>query len=429
MIELHNHLYGSLSVEMVYEMGKNNPNPRWNIFLELHEKLFGEKLFPETFFEIFDSPKKLESLYYFTKSGSFEEFQSKFNLIIALSKFDPDEIQEVSYQVACKHFSEGILHSEYRLMYSPFASKEDYYSKTLAACKGLQRAEKNHKGYNARLIISLHRDQNFKQAYLWLKSLMQENEIVKNYLVGIDFCYIEEGFPPKDKSIFFKQVLEDNQKTPEYALAILYHVAESFNDKTPDSAVRWVIESSEYGAHRLGHCIALGVEPSIYLGQVRKESVEERRDHLSFLISRYEEISCFGKIPKLKKLQEELAQLKNKSGWIEIIYQTPEVETLYAIQEYGIKRLKEKGTIVESCPTSNLLIGRLSRLEYLPVKRFFNSGLKLTISTDDPGILNTNLKKEYEICKQLELSNIDLETIQTNSLTYKSEILVNRISK
>jgi adenosine deaminase len=58
---------------------------------------------------------------------------------------------------------------------------------------------------------------------------------------------------------------------PDHALAGLYHVGESFTDKTIESAIRWVHEAAEAGAHRLGHAIALGVEPHSYGPHTRHE--------------------------------------------------------------------------------------------------------------------------------------------------------------
>ena len=57
-------------------------------------------------------------------------------------------------------------------------------------------------------------------------------------LTGIDFCFLEEGFPPKDKAELFRAVQTFNDEHPERALAILYHVGESFADKSLESAVR-----------------------------------------------------------------------------------------------------------------------------------------------------------------------------------------------
>ena len=48
--DLHNHLYGSISAETLYEIGKRNPNPRWNLFTDLHKKIYGKEIRTESFF-------------------------------------------------------------------------------------------------------------------------------------------------------------------------------------------------------------------------------------------------------------------------------------------------------------------------------------------------------------------------------------------
>ena len=101
-------------------------------------------------------------------------------------------------------------------------------------------------------------------------------------LTGIDFCYLEEGPLPKNQESFFNDVKDFNRKHPERALAILYHVGENFDDKSLDSAIRWVHEAPELGAHRLGHAIALGVNPDKYGVHRRHETVSERTDQLKY---------------------------------------------------------------------------------------------------------------------------------------------------
>lgn len=419
MIDLHCHLYGSLTAEMLYEMGKNNPKPRWAIFTNLYEELYHKKFDINNFFQKYDSPEKLGELYYFKKRAPFLEFQCKFNLIIALSKFDPQEIEHYSYLIALKHFQKGIEYIEYRIMYSPNATKEDYIQKTIAACKGFKQAETTVPKGEARLVVSLHRQGNFEEAYSWLKQLMKENELVKKYLVGIDFCAVEEGNPPKLKKNFFKKVLEDNQAEKETALAILYHVGESFRDKTPDSAVRWILESAEYGAYRLGHCIALGIDPETYAHKTIAESSEERLDHINYILENYDTLREYRYNVELKDLLKEKESLKPNQT-VQIFYTDKEIQNLYALQEFGMDFLKKKNSIIEVCPTSNLLIGMIEDKNKLTIKRFLKKNLNLTIGTDDPGIFQTNLQNEYRICEEIGIPKEKLIQIQKQSFNYKS---------
>ena len=47
--------------------------------------------------------------------------------------------------------------------------------------------------------------------------------------------------------------------------------------------MRWVHESAELGAHRLGHAIALGVDPDAYGVHRRRETVSERLDQIAYV--------------------------------------------------------------------------------------------------------------------------------------------------
>ena len=85
-----------------------------------------------------------------------------------------------------------------------------------------------------------------------------------------------------DKEQFFQAVHEFNDHNPQRALVVLCHVGESFTDKSLESAVRWVHEASDLGAHRLGHAIALGIDPGSLETSTRPESVADRRDQLRY---------------------------------------------------------------------------------------------------------------------------------------------------
>lgn len=67
--------------------------------------------------------------------------------------------------------------------------------------------------------------------------------------------------------------------------------------------------------------------------------------------------------------------------------------------------LAEHGVNLELCPTSNIRTGALARqlgktsadIEEHPLKMFFDRGIKVTISTDDPAMFETTLLDEYAV--------------------------------
>lgn len=432
--DLHNHLYGCLPAETLFRLGKNNPNPRWEIFLDSYEKSYGEKIRPESFFADYKDPKKFASLYHFQHKAPFLHFQAKFNLIIALVQFSEKEISEVSHDVTLDHARSKVSFAEYRLMFPKLETKESIYSKLMAAAEGLRLGEESSKkeGFQiqTKLNISLHRDFDFERHYDWLKNWIEKDKFLRSAIVGIDFCHIEEGFPPKTKKDFFQTILKDNKAEPDTAIAILYHVGESFRDKTPKSAVRWILEAGIYGAHRLGHALALGISPDHFLGEERTELVSEAMEQVEWELENYEKIIQFGPFAPKESLEEKHKQLlgRNRKETILIPFDESEARYLKTFQEYAMDILVSKQTVIECCPSSNHYIGMLESWKDHPISRFIEHGLRVTIGSDDPGLFGTTMEQEYQRASMAGLSDQHLEDIKQKSFFYTSEKLSGRES-
>jgi adenosine deaminase len=87
--------------------------------------------------------------------------------------------------------------------------------------------------------------------------------------------------------------------------------------------------------------------------------------------------------------------------------------------------LAERGIPFEVCPTSNLRTGALDRqlgrkgagLEAHPLKTFFDRGLCVTLSTDDPAMFGTDLLGEYAVAAALGFSPAEMERLAANSFS------------
>jgi aminodeoxyfutalosine deaminase len=55
---------------------------------------------------------------------------------------------------------------------------------------------------------------------------------------------------------------------------------------------------------------------------------------------------------------------------------------------------------LDVCITSNMRTGACKELQEHPVRKFFDEGLMITLSTDDPAMFQTSLNKEFEIAQQ-----------------------------
>jgi len=63
----------------------------------------------------------------------------------------------------------------------------------------------------------------------------------------------------------------------------------------------------------------------------------------------------------------------------------------------AVELIKERGITLEVNPWSNYLTNSVRTIEEHPLKKLFDLGVKVTINSDDPEVLETNLNNEYHI--------------------------------
>ena len=92
-------------------------------------------------------------------------------------------------------------------------------------------------------------------------------------------------------------------------------------------------------------------------------------------------------------------------------------ESIRLAVEYGAKRighgvrafedpevielLREKGVVLELCPTSNRMTRAVTDMSKYPLRRFMEAGIKVTLNTDDPAIEGTTLADEYRYMEEI----------------------------
>lgn len=67
----------------------------------------------------------------------------------------------------------------------------------------------------------------------------------------------------------------------------------------------------------------------------------------------------------------------------------------------AMEEVKRKGIPLELCPTSNWLTNAIPSKEAHPFRKLMEFGVPVTINTDDPGVFDTNMVKEYELLHTL----------------------------
>lgn len=103
----------------------------------------------------------------------------------------------------------------------------------------------------------------------------------------------------------------------------------------------------------------------------------------------------------VKEIGNEVTQFK-----IHNRYSEEWVECVDAIREHLLSKVERKHISIECNPTSNIKIGEVREYEEHPIVKFFNHGLKtsypshnvsVSINTDDKGLMNTSLEREYSM--------------------------------
>jgi adenosine deaminase len=98
--------------------------------------------------------------------------------------------------------------------------------------------------------------------------------------------------------------------------------------------------------------------------------------------------------------------------------------TRAAEDERLLDYLAETRIPLEVCPLSNVRTGVVRSVDKHPVKDFFDRGLAVTISTDDPGMFGNSLAQEYEVLvdrlnfSREQIRSLIVEGIQASWLSH-----------
>lgn len=96
---------------------------------------------------------------------------------------------------------------------------------------------------------------------------------------------------------------------------------------------------------------------------------------------------------------------------------------IHAIQDRNVvELLKERGVTLEVNPWSNYLTSAVQTIEEHPLKNLFDLGVKVTINSDDPEVLETNLNNEYRIAHEILGMSID-EIATCNRYAYEASFI------
>jgi adenosine deaminase len=82
-----------------------------------------------------------------------------------------------------------------------------------------------------------------------------------------------------------------------------------------------------------------------------------------------------------------------------------------------MQRLADHRIRLNVCPTSNLLLGRVSRLEDHPIRKLFDAGVRVTVNSDDALVFGNGVSEEFlALYNARVFSAAELELIRQNGL-------------
>ena len=86
--------------------------------------------------------------------------------------------------------------------------------------------------------------------------------------------------------------------------------------------------------------------------------------------------------------------------------------------------LAERGTVLEICPTSNLLTGALPDADAVRAtfRAFLEAGVRVTVSTDGPEMMRTHLRDEFAFLCEIDALSED-EARAANALAHASSFV------
>lgn len=420
--EVHLHLYGCVSAEDLWDLGKDrhkDVSERMEWYASEFEKVFLRRPNWQAYWGSSDGLALLRKDFLFVEPEPFAAFQARFNLLIALNPPTPGNTTLLDHVLAT-HCRQGLAYAEYRTFLPPYWQREQLDPYLTAMAHRILKVEALTGGtFVPRLALSLQRGgEIYEEQYQFVRSWQKAHPKEAAAVTAIDFSHFEEGFPPEEKAVFFARVRADNKADPRMALQILYHVGESFEGMSIASAARWVWQAAALGADRLGHAIALGLDPACLAGRTVEESLSERLSHLTWLREQAAWLRDFGYQVDEKAVGRESAMLAQKaSEKVPVVYTDTFVEDCRRLQEALLKAVAQSGVMVESCPTSNFRIARIPSVDAHPLKRFLHHGLRVCVSSDDPGIFDITLESEERLLREsFGLGDDDITELQKNAL-------------
>lgn len=95
---------------------------------------------------------------------------------------------------------------------------------------------------------------------------------------------------------------------------------------------------------------------------------------------------------------------------------------IYGVTSEVLDLAKEKNVIIEFNMTSNLSLKNINSTHDLPLRRYLDAGVRVTLGTDGHGLYSTSPQSEEAVARSLGISDQDMKFIRASDLNYIDEM-------
>ena len=298
-------------------------------------------------------------------TNRFEEAMARFSITSYLARQPGGKAQIAA--AACRAFREdGVSYAEWRV--NPFSSTkhgtaEEAYSKLSEYLEGMKDS-----GMDSRFVLSMHRERYVDGGKPDGERIEYMNRELERLLdTDLPIVGVDVSGPEAVPIEWFSDTFALAKKR---GLGVVPHVGEL--NAPMEQNIADILHALEAGADRLGHAMAAYVPLRIMQGK------------------------------------------HDGNG---VLYGSGRLERLAEMQKEVLAAIKEKGTPIEVCPSSNLS-AHLGLMEYRdhPVGRLVQEGIPIVVCSDDSGIFGNTVPRE--MAELVNAHGIDMETLRGNADRY-----------
>jgi adenosine deaminase len=378
----HLHLYGCINAEdlwryyMTQHDGLNQPKFAW--FETEYLRLTGRN-------SPFRSAIQGNDFDWFRREfeirhpTSFAEFQARFNLIIAAHPDRSDDPRVLAR--ACERLQgQGVSGADFRI-FVPITMTEGGLTQYLRSMARQCLDIRNRSGFCSRLFLHLSRRTETGQSQ-WkvIQSLFATDPDCLEAFGGTDFCEDEQAYSVEDIHWLAHGIRSSDRPHADWLWTC--HAGEVCDRISPFVSLQRLLQLAELGFNRIGHATTLGIPPARW---------QDERFDLS--AGNLQELKS-SPLPNVALILKCAAQLDDQTYRLEI--DSNLVNVIGEWQEFVRKKFVANNVTIETCPSSNALLGNIGRSDWHPLPQLKRMGIELVVGSDDPGIFNCQLHDELD---------------------------------